>query len=428
MESSKKPMSRILLYLMCMALTDVLPPALADFNQTSELYRNLFTGIDTRVHPSVNTSVPKQVHISLNLLSLREIVQTEQYFVMNAWLDVRWQDEIRSWDPDQHGGVRFVYPGMKGMWVPRVIVTNSIDERDVLGDDSAPLSLAWDGTARWYPGAVFYLSCPMDMTFFPFDRQRCRVHFLAEEYGSDVNLMPSRNTVNVDNYGGHGEWELESTSVDSDVAGFEGVKISHLTYYFNFRRRSGFYLLNVLVPVILMSLLSPLVFVLPEESGERVSFSVTLLLSLAVFMGIVADNLPKTSKPLPVTIVYLFGLLIHCGLCVLCSVLHLKCEQHKAKQQQKQKEYAPSQASQHHQFGGQDHSEHTGRVTTEDARNADESKEKTCGKNQLLENGSSFPKPFCNFCRISCSANSFLIVLGYVSWFGVSGYFLVRLL
>ena len=423
MEASKKPMSRILLYLMCMALTDVFPPALADFNQTSELYRNLFTGIDTRVHPSVNTSVPKQVHISLNLLSLREIVQTEQYFVMNAWLHVRWQDEIRSWDPDQHGGVRFVYPGMTGMWRPRVIVTNSIVERDIFKDDPSTLSLAWDGTARWYPGAVFYLSCPMDMTYFPFDRQRCMARFLAQEYGSDVNLIPSRNTVNVNNYGGHGEWELESTSVQSEVIKFAGVTFSRVTYYFNFRRQSEFYVLNVLVPVILMSLLSPLVFVLPEESGERISFSVTLLLSLVVFMSIVAGHLPQTSQPLPINFVYLFVLLIHCGLCVVCSVLQLKWEQYKAKQ----RENESIQAHQQQKFGGQDHGKQNGHVSSEEVAIVTESKDKTCSRNQLLENDSSSPKTFCNFCRNFCSANSFFIILFYVSWFGISGYFLARL-
>ncbi|RUS74797.1 hypothetical protein EGW08_017443 [Elysia chlorotica] len=355
----------------------------ADFNQTSELYSRLFTGVDTRISPSVNASIPKDVYLVLNILSLREIQQAQQYFVINIFMQVSWQDEIRSWDPDQYGGVRFVYPGMTGMWRPRVIVTNSIEERDVFGDNRAPFNLAWDGTARWFPGAVLRLSCTMDMTYFPFDRQRCMVRFLTQEYGSEVNLIPSSNTVNTNNYGEHGEWELESTSVYSDIVDFRVITFSGVTYYFDFRRRPGFYLMNVLVPVILMSLLSPLVFILPEESGERVSFSVTLLLSLAVFMGIVAGHLPQSSQPLPLTILYLFALLIHCGLCVVFSVLHLKWEQYRAKQKQKQRKFETVHTSQYQQYvNGQDQNKPNGHAVIEDVASVDESTDKACSRNQ----------------------------------------------
>ncbi|GFR75065.1 neuronal acetylcholine receptor subunit alpha-6 [Elysia marginata] len=346
MTSSKKQLCRISIFRALIAVIAISPSVLADFNQTSDLYQRLFTGIDTRVHPSVNTSIPKNVYVVLNLLSLRQIVQTEQYFVINAWLAMTWQDEIRSWDPSDYGGVKFVYPGMDSMWRPKVIITNSIGERDVFSDDPAPLTLACDGTARWSPGSVFYLSCPMDMTYFPFDRQKCSIIFLTQEYGTDVNLIPARNPVNTNGYSGHGEWELKSTSARSRVVLYEGVTYSRLVYNFEFKRRSEFYLMNVLVPVILMSLLSPLVFALPEESGERVSFSITLLLSLAVFMGIVAGHLPQSSQPLPIAIVYLFTLLIHCGLCVVFSVLHLKWEQHKKNHREAEMVKTPKQCHQ----------------------------------------------------------------------------------
>ena len=46
-----------------------------------------------------------------------------------------------------------------------------------------------------------------------------------------------------------------------------------------------------------MGVLNSLVFLLPPDSGERVGYSITLLLAICVFLTIAADNLPKTSYP-----------------------------------------------------------------------------------------------------------------------------------
>ena len=53
----------------------------------------------------------------------------------------------------------------------------------------------------------------------------------------------------------------------------------------------------MLLPISVMGVLNLLVFFLPVESGERVSYSMTLLLAIAVFLTIAADHLPKTSFP-----------------------------------------------------------------------------------------------------------------------------------
>ncbi|GFN81788.1 neuronal acetylcholine receptor subunit alpha-6 [Plakobranchus ocellatus] len=300
-----------------------------DFNRTKELYSNLFSHRNNQIHPSLNTSVPTEVYVQLHFISLREIVEREQYFVINACVQFTWKDEIRSWDPSQYDGVHMVYPELTDMWRPRVIVTNSIGKRDLFEEDTAPFSLSWDGSARWLPGTVFSLSCTMDMTYFPFDQQTCELTFLSQEYITDINLFPATPTVDTLRYIRNGEWHLESTSVTSRPVSEKKFEFSRLIYTFNFRRRPGFYLFNVLMPVVLMSLLSPLVFLLPEDSGERVSYAVTLLLSLAVFMGFVASLLPQTSEPLSLCIVYMFVMLIHSGLCVVCSVVLIRWEKYK---------------------------------------------------------------------------------------------------
>ncbi|GFN81689.1 acetylcholine receptor subunit alpha [Plakobranchus ocellatus] len=216
------------------------------------------------------------------------------------------------------------------------------------------------------------------------------------------------------------------------------------------------------MPVVLMSLLSPLVFVLPEDSGERVSYAVTLLLSLAVFMGFVASLLPQTSEPLSLCIVYMFVLLIHSGLCVVCSVVHLRwekykreqshasyyCEDHKLKQDTSQNDQNQQNAARisHVNLGSN--------TSTIGAEFFDADKDESSNLDILTQNGFAhhenvainhqlkevmkkgdgladhvtYRRPLPRSCESIWNANVILLVFFYVSWFAVSMYFLVRLL
>ena len=57
-------------------------------------------------------------------------------------------------------------------------------------------------------------------------------------------------------------------------------------------------LLQVL-PCILITCVSTTVFLLPPESGEKISMGITVLLSLCVLLTQVAEKLPATSKTVP---------------------------------------------------------------------------------------------------------------------------------
>ena len=92
----------------------------------------------------------------------------------------------------------------------------------------------------------------------------------------------------------NGIWILTDTHVE---AGILPQGIQYLTATFHIKRRASFYLVNLLLPISTMGVLNLLVFLLPANSGERVGYSITLLLAIAVFLTIAAEHLPKTSYP-----------------------------------------------------------------------------------------------------------------------------------
>ncbi|XP_030320701.1 5-hydroxytryptamine receptor 3A isoform X2 [Calypte anna] len=70
------------------------------------------------------------------------------------------------------------------------------------------------------------------------------------------------------------------------------------------RRRPLFYTVSLLLPSIFLMVMDIVGFYLPPNSGERVSFKITLLLGYSVFLIIVSDTLPATAVGTPLIGIY----------------------------------------------------------------------------------------------------------------------------
>lgn len=62
-------------------------------------------------------------------------------------------------------------------------------------EDKTKALLRFDGTITWIPPAIFKSSCPMDITYFPFDYQNCSMKFGSWTYDKakiDLVLIGSK--------------------------------------------------------------------------------------------------------------------------------------------------------------------------------------------------------------------------------------------
>ncbi|XP_067685344.1 neuronal acetylcholine receptor subunit alpha-3-like [Haliotis asinina] len=81
----------------------------------------------------------------------------------------------------------------------------------------------------------------------------------------------------------------DSNTTISDISG------SWIEVTLVLKRRTAFYILNNILPVVFLSFLNIFVFLLPEESGEKVSLCVSILLSYAMFLNVINSYLPAKS-------------------------------------------------------------------------------------------------------------------------------------
>jgi nicotinic acetylcholine receptor alpha-9/nicotinic acetylcholine receptor alpha-10 len=98
------------------------------------------------------------------------------------------------------------------------------------------------------------------------------------------------------------EWTIKPNSATTTKRAFTfdfldaSSSQDEIDFTITISREHLFPFLNIVLPVVTLSLAHLLVFLLPVESGERTSFSFTLLLTLVVFMTMVSDRLPASNN------------------------------------------------------------------------------------------------------------------------------------
>jgi hypothetical protein len=69
-----------------------------------------------------------------------------------------------------------------------------------------------------------------------------------------------------------------------------------------------FHFLTLLLPNLVLALLAGLVFALPVQSGEKMSFNMSLLLAFTVNMSVLVQHMPSSSINVSIVVLYLGAL------------------------------------------------------------------------------------------------------------------------
>jgi hypothetical protein len=167
-------------------------------------------------------------------------------------------------------------------------------------------TISYVGLVNWHAVRVFKSKCSLNMGDFPFDVQTCEISFHSQtQVALQLNLLPQAKVLQ-NFYVKSDEWDLVSATVEKALlpvpSSFSTTiyNFSVMDVYLKVARRTGYYWTNLLVPCMLISLLVTAVFAMPCEAGEKISFSVTILLLFTVYQLIVAETLPKTSEDTPI--------------------------------------------------------------------------------------------------------------------------------
>ncbi|XP_028986284.1 neuronal acetylcholine receptor subunit alpha-7-like [Betta splendens] len=273
------------------------------------LLRELLRDYNRMERPVANDSHPLTVQFSFTLMQVMDVDEKNQILTTNAWLQMQWYDHYLQWNQSE-------YPGVKNLrFTPATFKTN------VLVNSS--------GFCEYLPPGIFISTCNVDVRWFPFDIQRCELKFGSWTFDGwllDIQMKEA----DVSGYMPNGEWDLLEVPGDRHEVFYDccAEPYPDVTFVVTLRRRTLFYALNLLIPCVLLSSMTLLVFLLPANSGEKISLGITVLLSLTVFMLMVAEIMPATSDSVPLIGQYFASTMVIVGMSVVATVIVLQFHHH----------------------------------------------------------------------------------------------------
>ncbi|KAH9424986.1 hypothetical protein DERP_009210, partial [Dermatophagoides pteronyssinus] len=261
-------------------------------NDERRLFNYLMRNYDNTIRPVRNASKPINIRLGITLTQI---------------FDLEWIDEFLQWNSSEFGNISKIRIPCQSIWLPDIVLYNNADDY-TRGYMNSRAIIEPNGNVFWPPPTKFRSTCQVDVTYFPFDDQICLMKLGSWIYdGLTVNIENRTQNVDLSNYVSNGEWDLIGTKLVRNVVYYPCCfePFPDVTITIIIRRKILYYMYNVIIPCIMMSLLTLLVFCLPPESGEKIALGVTVLLAFSVFMLAISEKLPETSESIPLLGVYL---------------------------------------------------------------------------------------------------------------------------
>ncbi|XP_048745961.1 neuronal acetylcholine receptor subunit alpha-6-like [Ostrea edulis] len=309
---------RILMVTLCLWITTVTSQT---NENTQTLINAIFTNYSSKVRPVINQEQPLPLDVSFYLSSINDVDEVKEKLVTTGYLSLTWTDELLRWTPADYNDTVIIFIPQNDIWKPDLVLKNGFKKFEELGGTFYYLSVFHDGTVIWLPFNVFESRCSMDITYFPFDTQTCDIKFVTwSHYVEQIDIQKSSDGIQFYEYEQNSVWDLIDTSSGIQKEQRE----SQVKFTLKLRRKPLYYVMNIILPVVFLGYLNILVFVIPVDAGEKMSFSVTVFLSFAVFLTIISTLLPTSSENTPIIAKYLIIQLIYGVIALIISAFQLR--------------------------------------------------------------------------------------------------------
>uniref|UniRef100_A0A673FMA7 Neuronal acetylcholine receptor subunit alpha-7 n=1 Tax=Sinocyclocheilus rhinocerous TaxID=307959 RepID=A0A673FMA7_9TELE len=292
------------------------------------LLKNLLKDYNRMERPVANDSQPLTVFVSMSLIQIMDVDEKNQVLTSNIWLNMHWYDHYLQWNQSEYPGVKNLRFTTDQVWTPDILLYNSADD-EFDSTFKSNIIVNSSGYCNYLPPGIFMSTCNVDVRWFPFDIQKCALKFGSWTFDGWL-LDLQMNEADISGYMPNGEWDLVGVPGTRNELYYDCCKEPYpdVTFVVTIRRRTLYYALNLLVPCVLLSSMTLLIFLLPADSGEKISLGITVLLSLTVFMLLVAEIMPATSDSIPLIGQYFASIMIIVGMSVIATVVVLQYHHH----------------------------------------------------------------------------------------------------
>ncbi|KAG1681470.1 Ligand-gated ion channel 4 [Nymphon striatum] len=218
-----------------------------------------------------------------------------------------WTDHHLRWNITDFAGISEVRIPAEKVWKPDIILYNNANSDYQASMISTNVIVNNLGKVLFLQHGIFRSTCTIDVEYFPFDVQTCQLKFASWTYDEKqvkLNMLSPKGDLS--GYHENGEFSLEKFHSTTNLLKYSCCQHPYpdITFTIKLRRRPMFYVFNLILPCALINGIAMFVFCVPSNSGEKVTLSISTLLSLTVFLMVVRETLPPTEKTPLICIYY----------------------------------------------------------------------------------------------------------------------------
>ncbi|MEH0152890.1 hypothetical protein V6R21_02025 [Limibacter armeniacum] len=233
---------------------------------------------------------PTEVEVTLIILDIDEISDADQSFVANFFSIATWKDPRLAHDKGD-----LIKMPLDSIWHPTFQLVN---QQKVWRTFSEVATVTQDGTVMLRQRVWGNFSQPLALQDFPLDIQTFTISIVSvgnQKEDVKIKVNPQSSVTRKPSVAG---WKILSDTVDfTPVRLTEEVQTAlTLNQRFKAKRSIGFYVYNVILPLVMIVIMSWIVFwIPPSDLGTRVGISITSMLTVIAYRFMVHSSLPTIS-------------------------------------------------------------------------------------------------------------------------------------
>ncbi|KAM6163006.1 acetylcholine receptor subunit epsilon [Rhynchocyon petersi] len=305
-------------------------------NEELSLFHHLFDNYDRESRPVRGPEDTVEIKVKVTLTNLISLNEKEETLTSSVWIGIEWKDYRLDYNKDDFGGINTLRVPSELVWLPDIVLENNIDGQFGVAYDANVL-ISEGGFVNWLPPAIYRSTCAVEVTYFPFDWQNCSLVFRSQTYSAqevefafavdEAGKAISKIEIDTAAYTENGEWAIDfcpGVIRRHDGGAADGLGVTEVVYTLIIRRKPLFYVINIIVPCVLISGLVLLAYFLPAQAGgQKCTVSINVLLAQTVFLFLIAQKIPETSLSVPLLGRFLIFVMVVATLIVMNCVIVL---------------------------------------------------------------------------------------------------------
>ncbi|XP_070553903.1 gamma-aminobutyric acid receptor subunit alpha-2-like [Ptychodera flava] len=282
---------------------DVEGPSLFDCDETRQnLTRTLdrimfWSNYDRNLRPATG-GPPVQVEADIYALSIGPIVEVNMEYHLDVFFRQRWNDPRLAYD-DPFTILSLNTVMLESIWYPDTYFHNG--KKSYGHNITTPnrlFRIAPNGDVLYTQRLTIIAECKMNFENYPMDQQICPLFFGSNSFSTDdVVYIWHPDKVELSESTRLSQFFLKDKSTGETVMKSDRIGDRSILYaHFYLQRHIGYFLIQIYVPCILVTMSSWVSFWLnPDATPSRVALGVLTILAITTLGWSIKDTLPKVS-------------------------------------------------------------------------------------------------------------------------------------